>query len=78
MLSQENIISDIEPIVSNKQEQTYIGHCQTRTHSMARHRKTPRSQRNLMVIDPLTPSQGHQFDHRLNFFSVSWYTALPL
>ena len=32
---------------------------QTRTHSMARHRKSPRSRRNLMVIDPLTPSQGH-------------------
>ena len=31
----------------------------TRTHSMARHRKSPRSRRNLMVIDPLTPSQGH-------------------
>ena len=28
----------------------------TRTHSMARHRKSPRSRRNLMVIDPLTPS----------------------
>ena len=26
----------------------------TRTHSMARHRKSPRSQRNLTVIDPLT------------------------
>ena len=43
----------------------------TRTHSMTRHRKTPRSLRNLMVIDPLTPSQGHQFDRRLKFFSVS-------
>ena len=32
---------------------------ETRTHSMARHRKSPRSRRNLMVIDPLTPSQGH-------------------
>ena len=43
----------------------------TRTHSMARHRKSPRSHRNLMVIDPLTPPKGHQFDCRLNFFSVS-------
>ena len=50
----------------------------TRTHSMARHRKSPRSRRNLMVIDSLTPSQGHQFDHRLNFFSPSWSTAHPL
>ena len=40
----------------------------TRTHSMARHRKSPRSRRNLMVNDPLTPSQGHQFDRRLKFF----------
>ena len=31
---------------------------QTRTHSMARHRKSPRSRRNLMVIE------GHQFDRR--------------
>ena len=47
---------------------------------MARHRKSPCSRRNLMVIDPLTPSQGHRFDHRLNFFSVSWSTAqsIPL
>ena len=30
----------------------------TRTHSMARHRKSPRSRRNLMVIE------GHQFDRR--------------
>ena len=50
----------------------------TRTHLMARHRKSPRSQRNLMVIDPLTPSQGHQFDRRLKLFSVSWSTAHPL
>ena len=50
----------------------------TRTHSMAHHRKSPRSQRNLMVIDPLTPSQGHQFYHRLKLFSVSWSTAHPL
>ena len=45
---------------------------------MAPHRKSPRSRRNLMVIDPLTPSQGHQFDNRLKFFSVSWSTANPL
>ena len=38
----------------------------TRTHSMARHRKSPRSRRNPMVIDPLTPSQGHQFYCMLN------------
>ena len=50
----------------------------TRTHSMAGYRKSPYSRRNLMVIDPLTQSQGHQFDHRLNFFSVSWSTAHPL
>ena len=50
----------------------------TRTHSMARHRKSPRSQRNLMVIYPLTPSQGHQFYRRLKLFSVSWSTAHPL
>ena len=43
----------------------------TRTHSMAHHRKSPRSPRNLMVIDPLTPPKGHQFDRRLKFFSVS-------
>ena len=30
----------------------------TRTHSMAGHRKSPRSRRNLMVI------KGHQFDRR--------------
>ena len=50
----------------------------TRTHSMARHRKSPRSQRNLMAIDPLTSSQGHQFDLRLKIFSVSWSTANSL
>ena len=47
----------------------------TRTHSMARHRKSPRSQRYVMVIDPLTPSQGHQFDPRVKIFNVSWSTA---
>ena len=45
---------------------------------MPRHRKSPRSRRNLMVIDPLTPSQGHQFYGRLKLFSVSWSTAHPL
>ena len=45
---------------------------------MARRRKSPHSQRNLMVIDPLTPSQGHQFYRRLKLFSVSWSTAHPL
>ena len=45
---------------------------------MERHRKSPRSRRNLMVIDPLTPSQGHEFDHRLKCFSLSWSTAHPL
>ena len=50
----------------------------TRTHSMARHRKSPRSRRYLMVFDPLTPSQGHQFDPRVEIFSVSWSTAHPL
>ena len=51
---------------------------QTRTYSMAGHRKSPRSLRNLMVIEPLTPSQGHQFYHRLKLFSVSWSTAHSL
>ena len=37
----------------------------TRTHSMARHRKSPRSRGYLMVFDPLTPSQGHQFHPRV-------------
>ena len=49
----------------------------TRTHSMARHRKSPR-QRNLMVFDPLTPFQSHQFDPRVKNFSVSMSTAHPL
>ena len=51
---------------------------ETRAHSMARHRKSPRSRRYLMVFDPLTPSQGHQFDSRVKIFSVSWSTAHPL
>ena len=50
----------------------------TRTHLMARHSKSPRSRRYLMVLDPLTPSQGHQFDPRVKIFSVSWSTAHPL
>ena len=40
---------------------------QTRTHWMARNRNSPCSRRNLMVFDLLTPSQGHQFDPRVNF-----------
>ena len=51
--------------------------CLTRTHSMTHHRKSPLSQRNLMVIDPLTQSQGYQFHRRLKFVSVSWSTAHP-
>ena len=47
-------------------------------HIRWRHHKSPPSQRNLMVIDPLTPSQVHQFDRRLKFVSVSWSTAHPL
>ena len=35
------------------------------------------SRRYLMVFDPLTPSQGHQFDPRVKIFSVSWSTAHP-
>ena len=45
---------------------------------MARHQKSPRSRRNLMVIDPLTPSQGHHFDCRVKSLSVSWATVHPL
>ena len=45
---------------------------QTRTHWMAHHRKSPCARRNLMVFDLLTLSQGHQFDPRVKFFSVSW------
>ena len=37
----------------------------------------PHARSNLMVIDPLTPSQGHQFDCRVKFFSVSWATVHP-
>ena len=50
----------------------------TRTHSIARHGKSPCSQRNLMAFDPLTPSQGHQFDPRVKIFSVFMSTAHPL
>ena len=45
---------------------------------MARHCKSSRSRRDLTAFDPLTPSQGHQFDPRVNIFSVSWSTAHPL
>ena len=50
----------------------------TRKHLMARHRKSPHSQRYLMVLDPLTPSPVHQFNPRVKIFSVSWSTALLL
>ena len=53
-------------------------HIITRTHSMARHRKSPRSWRNLMVIDPLSPSQGHQFDHKLQFSVYPGLLLIPL
>ena len=49
----------------------------TRTHSMMRHRKSPRSRRNLMVIDPLAPSQGHQFDCRLKFSVYPGILPIP-
>ena len=45
---------------------------------MARHCKSPRSQRNRMVIDPLTPSQGHHFDHRLKFSAYPGLLLIPL
>ena len=45
---------------------------------MARHRKSPRSRRNLMVIDTLTPSQGHQFDCRLNFSVYPGLLLIPV
>ena len=50
------------------------------TQSMARHRKSPCSRRNLMVFDPLTPSKGHQFDRRVKIFSVTIlvYSSFPL
>ena len=62
------------PTIVGKVNLTFI----TRTHSMARHGKSPCSRRNLMKIDPLTPYQGHQFYQRLKLFSVSWSTAHPL
>ena len=49
----------------------------TRTWSMARHRKSPFSRRNLMVFDLLTPPQGHQFDFRVSFLLVSCSTFIP-
>ena len=58
---------------SKRIKQGYTG-----THSMACHRKSPRSRRNLIVIDPLTLSQGHQFDRRLNFSVYPGPTAHPL
>ena len=42
-----------------------------------RHCKSPRSRRNLVVIDPLTPSQGHQFDCRLNFSVYPGILPIP-
>ena len=50
---------------------------ETRTHSTARHRKSPRSRRNLMVIDLSSPSQGHQIDRRLKIFNISWLLLIP-
>ena len=51
---------------------------ETRTYSMARHRESPRSRKNLMVIDPLTPSQGHQFDRRLKFSVYPGLLLIPV
>ena len=66
------------PKKSSAKSFIYLLTWQTRTHSMARHRKSSRSLRNLMVIGPLTPTQGDQFERRLIFFSVSWSTDHPL
>ena len=44
---------------------------------MARHRKSPHSRRNLMVLDLLSPPQGHQFDPRVKIFIVSWSADHP-
>ena len=44
---------------------------------MVHHCKSPRSRINLMVIDPLTPTLGHQFDCRVKIFSVSCATCSP-
>ena len=41
---------------------------------MARHRKSPRSGRNLLVFDLLFPPKGNQYDPRVKFFSESWST----
>ena len=49
----------------------------TRTHLMARHRKSPQSRRNLIVFELLTPPEGHQFDSKLKLSSVSWSTDHP-
>ena len=76
--SSDNVCSSPQLILQFCRGCTMVISKKTRTHSMARHRKSPRSRRNLMVIDPLTPSQGHQFDRRLKFFSVSWSTANSL
>ena len=54
-------------------EGIFIEKITTRTYSMARYRKTPRSRRNLMVFDPLTQFQGYQFDPRVK---ISVYTGL--
>ena len=35
------------------------------------------ARRNIMVIDPFTSSQGHQFDYNVKKFSVSWATVHP-
>ena len=66
------------PKKSSAKSFIYLLTWQTRTHSMAPHRKSSRSLRNLMVIGPLTPTQGDQFECRLIFFSVSWSTDHPL
>ena len=65
-------------ILSSEDEVINLETKKTRTHSMARHRKSPRSRRYQMVFDPLTPSKGHQFDPRVKIFSVSWSAAHPL
>ena len=67
-----------KPMTSAERNQNWRNKLKTRTYLMARHRKSPRSRRYLMVFDPLTPSQGHQFDPRVKIFGVSWSTAHPL
>ena len=66
------------PKVTGTVNSWYNSQLNARTHLMVGHRKSPRSRRNVMVIDPLTPSQGHQFHCRVKFFSVSWATVHPL